>query len=606
MKIYKLKLRTQNFIQYHLVPCLIVAIILSVHAFVYSHFYMLVQTIGLDEPATLSLSSIVGRQNWRDAISLNKYYGFGLTVFLQPVFCFDFDPIVSYRIMQFISSILYAFSALICFSLMNQLAEIKTRKDEIFAAFISIASVFIPLKFPSILNEHMLILLNWIVVWLLVKVFDGKHRIQYTVILITVLSYALVVHERAITLWAGAIMAVICISLLSHSFPLRYLFSSIPAAIGCMGAKRLTTVVKHSFWLPGHETNTVDGTLSTLLTKISYLSFRTNWIFPLVTMFSQFFVMTLVTGNLFLSVVLCSICTICSALWKRNSLDHLDSKISIISVYMLTCVVLTIVIQAITWMPDYRELDPAIKAYEVFGKRAKLYLRYFCCYCGPAVMLFGVFWLKRSHLLKRVYLISSFTYIVMSALELRYVSRWYADYSLKSSPVYMTFYPFVFWSQETNLTSSVFLSAILIVLIVAVIIGLFLFFDKKTIASIIIAGFLIFQYVTVGVDIYGESSQTIYDANYPVYQVVSSIDDQIGPTIYMPEMTSKDIRLQLYLKDYSLSNRSPDNLASDTLVIIEPLTSDINQTYLSFDMNTVEAGAYRLYLGCGIELNDSK
>ena len=74
----------------------------------------------------------------------------------------------------------------------------------------------------------------------------------------------------------------------------------------------------------------------------------------------------------------------------------------------------------------------------------------------------------------------------------------------------------------------------------------------------------------------------------------------------MPEMTSKDIRLQLYLKDYSLSNRSPDNLASDTLVIIEPLTSDINQTYLSFDMNTVEAGAYRLYLGCGIELNDSK
>lgn len=505
--------------------------------------------------------------------------------------------------MLFTISCFYAVSAVICYKIMNKLVRCASNKRIILCAF-SIAAVFVPVKFVYVMNEHIYILLNWIILYLLVTLMEKNvNKIHYTGYLLIVLVYALTVHEKSLTLWFASSLTIIAVFVVFRDKLIKFPVFVIGGFLSYEITKKVIRKIRHIFFIQAENeiTNTSASTLAVIFEKLKYFKSPVNWIFPVITCFSQIYFMSLFTGGVFLVAFIFSIYFIftytftkkekCEEVWER--------QIYIIALYSIVCIFLTVVIQAIAWMPDINSLTIDQIAVEIWGKRAKLYLRYFACYCGPIIMLFGVYFLRYLEKLKKIFRVSAFINIFFGIIVVAKISCWYETYQMNESPIYSMFMPFVLGKPSDYLTRKTFIIAIIVGLAIFVFIYMCIFKNMKKIVGVFLALLLVHEYLYTGVTVYKNSSSAIYKDNYPVYCLLDGIEDQTEHIIYMPEMKKEDIRLKFYLTDYTIVNRVPD-LSSEHVVVIIRSDGVINEEYANYTQ--IESGAYEIYLSPDINI----
>lgn len=573
--------------------------IMLVHFFVSSRFYALTQVAGMDESVTIGWVSIASTEkSWISAVTLNKYYGFGFAILASVFYYFTSDPVIIYHCFQILIGMIYAFCGLICFRMLDYIVAPKNKKENIILIITSIACVFVPIKYIYFMNEHAIILINWLTVYSLIRLTQKPKSKKYTFALVLFLCYALTIHDRALILWMGVIGSIIILSLVKKKNYV-YIPIAIFAAPGFLGIRKVIKIIRHYIWSSGQVlANTSENTIATVFKKIPYLAAPINWIFPIITVISQLYFMAFSTCGAFFLVLFSGITFIIRYIKRRRDKDTIDDAIFIILVYSILCIIVTIGVQAVSWMPDARTLTPDMVWPEILGKRSKFYLRYFCSYCGPMLMLLSVFILKKLHYLKKSILSSGIAFVIVSILECIFVSGWYSDMLVKSNPAYTLFFPFSFLLKEKRLTSHLFIVSICVMAVMYAVVIALIYINKKVILTGLIMAVMVFQYVISNVSIYEAGSERLYNRMYPIYQFISSVDVEVVDDhkfIYKPDMSKDDMRLQYYLADYTMINAMPDEVSDDKVIITDKDYEFLDE-YLDAGFEMTYIGSYRIYV----------
>lgn len=562
----------KDWIKNHKFEIVLFFLVFLIHILTNLNYKAIVQSIGNDERVTMVGAATLAGLDWSDIVKKAKYYGIGYTILMAPLFKLTDNPFILYQGMLLYNAVLYAASAVLCFRLMRKLCgKPKETKENLYCLFFSIAAVFVPFKFVFIINEHMLTFLNWLLLTLLVKVAElfSEHKkresVKYVVVMFLIMMYALVVHTRGLTFWL-AVAIVLLVLFLLHHLRIRYWLIGITGAVGgYVLMQRVVKLIQRVIWNNDGSVmlNSTEQLTESSQLKLTYFKHLVNWIFPSTTVLSQVNTMTIATGGLFLFAIIFSIGIIIQLIRKKKCPTGTALLLLVTALFTGLCVFITICGQSVIWMPNAYEItDHAEKMEAIFGKRAKLYIRYFTCYSGPAVMLAGIYVMRFKKTVKTYLLISIGAFAGLSALVISIVGKWYAQFTLVESPVYQLFLPFVFWSEKEYLTREVFWMTALIAFVIFVLWVVLVLFDKRLIMAVLVAGLMLYQYEYLANTCYKDFSDKIYAENYPVYEMLTTVDTAYGldKTIYVPAGTYSEMALQFYLNRYKFILDTPEGV----------------------------------------------
>lgn len=160
-----------------------------------------------DEYASISISGFLSNQyDWstiyKDWVG-DRYYGFGLGIFLIPLFCFIKNIRVIYIFVLILNSFFIALIPVFAYKTLHIIGDPKEeRKNFIISLSVGLIPGFTILS-KYAFSESLLFLLAWIAFWILVKL-DNVHSIKskviYSIILGLLTGFAYMTHGRGIVL----------------------------------------------------------------------------------------------------------------------------------------------------------------------------------------------------------------------------------------------------------------------------------------------------------------------------------------------------------------------------------------------------------------------
>lgn len=326
--------------------------------------------------------------DWSNMILKPLYYGYGFIVLLTPLFKWIDDPILLYRIIVVFMMLSQALIAPIAYFIVKKIFYVK---KELFAGLIAIAcSYLVTQRAVYIYNEFIYVLLVWavfLILLLLQKAQDNrKLKRKYSVILALILSYAMTIHARAITLF----IALGVLSILYYWLYRRHILSYVSfGLVGSIGYV-LSTFIKNKIVVaifsdvPGKVYNT---TVSFSLSAIT-ISPRAivGWFDIIIGQINSMVIMTCGVGIVFILIGFIYIWKALSRdkiLIKKGTTDENASYV-VAFVFFLTAAAITILGQSFSWLPSVTEtLDTGVQQ---DGLRALVYTRYYGAYLGPVVL----------------------------------------------------------------------------------------------------------------------------------------------------------------------------------------------------------------------------
>ncbi|MDD6071998.1 MAG: hypothetical protein PUC12_14490 [Clostridiales bacterium] len=208
--------------------------------------------ISADEVYSMSGASFFAGYNWSSYMHLKKFYNFGYTMIMAPVYKIFSDPVDIYRAMLFFNIIVHGIIVVIAYHVLSQ--KFKCSKCmSIGIALVSTCNAIILFFRGFIYNEIPLALVVWLVVWLLLELADsvGKKRIILSGILGMVAAYGYIIHSRCVIIF-GTLGVLIVLYLLVYK---KWLIQPVSFSVVFMGCfyfeKKLLDYVQQNLYLKG-------------------------------------------------------------------------------------------------------------------------------------------------------------------------------------------------------------------------------------------------------------------------------------------------------------------------------------------------------------------
>lgn len=519
------------------------------------NLYPLVQNVGGDEFSTIAISAFLWGEEWENVLISSKYYGFGYSIFLTPILKITDNPLYIYRFMQLVNSIINAGCVLICYKIMLKLLG---KKEIGYCLLTSLAIAFLPGKFNYVINEHMIILLIWLSIYLLILLHERDNKILYTVYLVLLLAYSLTVHTRMILLMVIISGYIIALFLKEKkkmvNFPIYFLGIFVGIALS---NNVLIKNIQNKIWLQKKSNtplaNTSGDLIEKIFSRVEELTSINSIKFILMTMTSQITTGNLLTvGILFVSIV--SAVALCTLFFLKKA--KIDYDIIAISWICLFGVIFSVLGQAIIWLPHFEKLSIEEINNAIVGGRAKVYLRYYFCYVGPLIMLFFVALKKNNYLtyLKKY----SWMFLLLFSLVAKYilykVYTNFNEFKIDSSPTYGFFYPFGKLIGEEYLTQEVFGIMILITFTIFILMLVCLKKKKHTLlVSLVVVSFFT-HYYFFNYTYNSPNSKEVFERNIGFYDIVKDVEKygKLPKDIYLIDGEKSDVKLQFFLSNYSI------------------------------------------------------
>ena len=150
-----------------------------------------------DEVYTLSGATFFAGHDWSNYMSLHKFYNYGYTMLLSPIYRLFTDPVMIYRRMLFVNVIVHALTAVVAYYVVNR--QLKCNKTEsALIALVSTCNAIVMFFRGFVYNELPMTLIVWLIVLLMLKLINetGSRRVIWSVVLAFITAYAYSIHSR--------------------------------------------------------------------------------------------------------------------------------------------------------------------------------------------------------------------------------------------------------------------------------------------------------------------------------------------------------------------------------------------------------------------------
>lgn len=360
-------------------------------------------SIGGDEIFAMGPAAKLLGYDWSGVMQNYRYYGYGYTILLIPLFLLFHEPILLYRMMVLLMIIAQSIVAPISFHLMKKYFRIDNDKILFLSSIccsylVAIRAVY---TYPEFIYVLVMWLLAWLLLWMNQLVDDKKKRSVGTVLLVLVLFYASTVHSRATAVWLAVAAGVIY-----YGWVYRKRFVSISICF-IMGTGAFLVSQKGIELVLNYFVNKSSENVSNTGVSFAWgylLEDIKSWPAWVNIIIGQLNEAVIVTGGLAVFVVVAIILILWKGLKRQkkdiSELQGLSPYIIIGSVF-LGAVLITIGGQSFSWLGGvtnamHYEGDP-----DAF--RAMTYFRYYGAYVGPLLMIGISYFYHKRELFGKIY-----------------------------------------------------------------------------------------------------------------------------------------------------------------------------------------------------------
>ena len=513
-----------------------------------------------DELATLAGGAFLGGKDWSGIVSQAGYYGFGFTALFAPLFRLSDDPVLIYRLILVVESVMQASIALMAFYLMKRYFKIEHKW---FLTVASVACSYMVVTRTMIeYNEHALIFCSWLICVLLFRLLehqnDSKKKAIDTVLLMALLSYTLLLHTRSWMYWIVLAIFYVAYFIRNRRSFLAILPGIITAVIGVGGGKLLIHRMQERIWLAdgngGLRNSSVSLSLSDTIVN------ATSWHTWVNIIFGQLNTVSVISGGMLIVAVLLMIRCIIGWM-KRGERFHCvkvdreeilyEDHYAIIFIYFGLCTALTIGAQSLIWLPRATQAMELGFASNGYGLKAVTYVRYMGPYLGPVLMATLCYLYQEQNQIQKIYKQAIFWIAGLQAFWLTCI----LPFVYTNSNVIETYLPFSLQTRRAmDVGRMVFLPATGILLIVVILNQIWLKKKKWKPVLLTLAVLLTYQYCynAVAYDINTQSvNHKEIDATYNMFCQLKE-SGNMPEAIYVVDTRDKTDHQSYYQAQYYL------------------------------------------------------
>lgn len=208
--------------------------------------------LSADEISTMSGAAYFADYDWSAYMHMKKFYNFGYTMWLSPVYRLFQDPVTIYRAMLFCNVFVHAIIVLLAYRILR--VNLKCSKCYSLAVSIVCTCNALVIFFRGYLyNEIPLTLIMWLTVLLLLELSEaeGKKRIVLSVILGFVMAYAYLVHSRCLILYGALLLLVLLYLFVYRKWLIQPVSFAVIFAAGIYCSSRLVDYVQIHLYQKG-------------------------------------------------------------------------------------------------------------------------------------------------------------------------------------------------------------------------------------------------------------------------------------------------------------------------------------------------------------------
>lgn len=345
--------------------------------------------------------------DWSGVMKNYRYYGYGYTALLIPFMMLIKNPVILYRSIVAFMALCQAMVAPISFHLMKKYFDMS---DERFVCLISVTcSYLVAVRATYTYPEFVYVLMVWVIIWILLKLTTNsvqenkKMKAFYTFLLFGALSYAYMVHSRAVALWGALIVTATLHVWIYRKVFLSVLVSILTGIPAFLVVKAGIEKVITFLGIGQNElvSNTSVGASFQLLEWFKNPKSWTAWADIIIGQLNESVVLT---GGLAVVIVV----VICMLIWRALCRDEIiisDEKTEYLpyivsGIFCICAIGITIGGQSLTWLGGVVTLIEQNESGDSF--RAITYLRYYAAYIGPLFMLGVAYILQHAEIMKNI------------------------------------------------------------------------------------------------------------------------------------------------------------------------------------------------------------
>lgn len=511
-----------------------------------------------DEVYSLSGAAFFAGYDWSNYMSLHKFYNFGYTMLLSPLYKIFNDPVTIYRGMLFGNALVFTALFFVVYYIARKHLQMKKMTSIAMALVCSHNSILLFFK-GFVYNELPLAMITWLCVCLLLELSDstGKKRVLLSILLGIVSAYAYLIHSRCVIIY-GALAVLILLFLVAYK---KWLVQPIAfgAAFGIsiLWESQLVQYVRANLYRAGSDVVMKNSVTGVVTNTGRFASLKASGgIFKVI---KQFFslsgTLTVETGGLLTLVTVIFLCY----LWKNSKkIFKGEEKRSIFILLVFATVSFWGMIACIA-------VTGATNGYPRF----LVYSRYFSPFIGPFLLL-GLYLLKNYKEIRFKWMVlwSAVLFAIVAYIYVFFSFPILDGVNMKDNGSLYLFFPFARYGSQSTFSKNVFAIALSLLFLFTAIL-LFLYRKKQFIAlstvALLFSGALVWR---VEQRQCTPAASRRYEASNATYELLKQHTDFADKDIYCigSEVYRKAVLVACYDKDiqYSSDNLEPDN---DTILI---------------------------------------
>lgn len=523
-----------------------------------------------DELATLAGGAFFGGKDWSGIVSEAGYYGFGFTTLFAPLFNISDEPILIYRLILIVESLMQALVALIAFYLLKRYFKIENK------GFLTVTSVacsyMVVTRTMIVFNEHSLIFCSWLICLLLCRLvenqFDKRKKMIDTILIMLLMSYTLLLHTRALTYWIAFGIVYIAYLVRNHKSLIKIVPGIITAAMGIISGQVLVKWVQERVWLADGEGGLRNSKISVSSSILDTLLNADSWHAWVNIIIGQLNTVTLISGGMLIVGMLLMFDSVygwmkqsrCVHIKMEHEKEGYDAKslhgdiYAVLFLYFGLCIAMTIGGLSIKWLPQATQAMELGFASDGYGLKAVTYVRYIGPYLGPVLMLTLAYLYQKqdkflSYYKKATVWIAGFQIFWVTCI---------IPYVYTNRNVIEVYLPFAFETKQgVEVGRMTFLPATAILLFIVVLNGIWL--KKKQWKRVVftITLLLIYQYCYNALAYDINMQYANYNGISKTYTMVSELRnlEELPEEIYVVDTRDKTNHQSYYLAQFYFQDR---------------------------------------------------
>mgnify|MGYP001082379881 CR=1 FL=1 len=209
-----------------------------------------------DEVYTLSGGAFFAGYDWSSYMSYHKFYNFGYTMLLSPLFRLIENPIILYKSLLIVNVFLQCISVILIYRMLRLRFRFDNVKSIIFA-LTACSSVLILQYHTYVYSEMPLTILVWVVLAIMIRLVESerKSRVILSLLLGFFLGYTYIIHSRCAVIIVTTVIVILLYLLVYRKWLTQPICTAFSFSAMILLGKKLIAYVQVNLYLKDSAIN---------------------------------------------------------------------------------------------------------------------------------------------------------------------------------------------------------------------------------------------------------------------------------------------------------------------------------------------------------------